>query len=83
MGLGIGECEASFIADESVEIILTLDSAEGIVLDVHDKKGTYGKSRKATVMPALAKVRSCCRGMDQPTPAALPFPANRIKQGIV
>ena len=30
-GLGVGACEASFIADEGVEVILALDSAEGII----------------------------------------------------
>ena len=31
MGLGVGACEALFIAQEGVEIILTLDSAKEIV----------------------------------------------------
>ena len=58
MGLGVGSSEGIFVAQEGLEIIVALDSAKGIVLNVHDKKGTYGRARGTAVMPAPERFRS-------------------------
>lgn len=38
MGFGVGSSEGIFVAQEVLEIMMALDSAKGIVLNVHEKK---------------------------------------------
>lgn len=58
MAAGIGSPEASLIVEELAEFIVALESTEGIVLNVHDKKGTYSRARGTAVMPAPERFRS-------------------------
>ncbi len=51
LGFGVGSSEGIFVTQEGLEIMMALDSAKGIVLNVHEKKGDLqqgtGNSRDA------------------------------------